>query len=66
MAPPAAIIGKTLGESRVRSTAGVTVTAVRPLGGTWTYTDEKTVIAADDTILVSGPTNKAEAFSLRR
>ncbi|MGV8852806.1 MAG: potassium channel family protein [Rhodoglobus sp.] len=66
MAPPAVIVGKTLGESGVRSSAGVTITAVRPQGGTWTYTDERTLIAADDTILVSGPTAKAEAFSLRR
>jgi trk system potassium uptake protein TrkA len=66
MAPPAGIVGKALCESKVRSTAGVTITAVRPHGGAWTYTHENTVIAADDTILVSGPTRKAEAFSLRR
>ncbi|TQO19717.1 trk system potassium uptake protein TrkA [Rhodoglobus vestalii] len=66
MAPPLGIVGKSLGESRVRSTAGVTITAVRPKGGTWTHTSETTVIAASDTILVSGPTAKAEAFSLRR
>ncbi|WP_010204810.1 NAD-binding protein [Salinibacterium sp. PAMC 21357] len=66
MAPPASIVGKSLGESQVRSTAGVTITAVRPHGGAWTYTDQQTVIAADDTILVSGPTAKSEAFSQRR
>ncbi|MGV8894874.1 MAG: potassium channel family protein [Rhodoglobus sp.] len=63
MAPPSGIVGKTLGESKVRATAGVTVIAVLPAGGRWTHTALNTVIKADDTILVSGPTLKAEAFS---
>ncbi|MBG6055249.1 trk system potassium uptake protein TrkA [Salinibacterium sp. CAN_S4] len=63
MAPPQGIVGRTLGESKLRSTAGVTVIAVLPVGGTWSHTTLDTVIRADDTILVSGPTRKAEAFS---
>lgn len=63
MAPPAAIVGRTLGESKVRSSAGVTVIAVLPAGGRWIHTTLETVIRGDDTILVSGPTRKAEAFS---
>ena len=65
MAPPSGIIGRTLGESKVRSIAGVTVIAVLPAGGRWSHTTLDTVINADDTILVSGPTRKAEAFSQR-
>ncbi len=63
MAPPSAIVGRALGESKVRSSAGVTVIAVLPAGGRWSHTTLDTVIKADDTILVSGPTRKAEAFS---
>lgn len=63
MTPPKGIVGRTLGESKVRSSAGVTVIAVLPAGGRWSHTTLDTVIKADDTILVSGPTRKAEAFS---
>jgi trk system potassium uptake protein TrkA len=66
MAPPAKIVGKTLADSHVRATSGVTITAIRPAGGQWTYTTPETVVAADDTILVSGSTAKAEAFSQLR
>lgn len=66
MAPPARVVGKSLAESHVRSTAGVTVIAVKPVGKRWGYTTADTVINADDTILVSGPTRKAEAFSQLR
>ena len=61
--PHAAMVGKSLAESSVRSRHGVTVTAVLPAGGSWSYTTGETVIAADDTLLVTGPTRKAEAFS---
>jgi len=66
MAPPARMVGRSLSESHVRSDLGVTITAVKPLGGHWEYTSADTVIAATDTILVSGPTAKAEAFSQLR
>ncbi len=66
MAPPARMVGKTLAESHVRIDSGVTITAVKPAGGQWQYTTADTLITADDTILVSGPTTKAEAFSQLR
>jgi trk system potassium uptake protein len=66
MMPPARVVGRPLGESKVRSTAGVTVIAVKPAGGTWSHTTADTVVAADDTILVAGPTRKAEEFSQLR
>lgn len=66
MSPPPSIVGRSLAESRARSVAQVTVVAVRPAGGRWGYTTAETVIAADDTLLVAGPTEKAEAFSQSR
>jgi trk system potassium uptake protein len=66
MAPPARLIGKSLSESHIRSSLGVTITAVKPDGGQWGYTTADTVIQPTDTILVSGPTAKAEAFSQLR
>ncbi len=66
MAPPAKVIGKSLAELHLRSKAGVTVIAVKPSGGKWVYTTAETVIMADHTILVSGETKKAEAFSQLR
>lgn len=63
MSPPASVIGRTLADSAVRSRAGVTIVAVRKEGGSWTYTTADTVIAEGDTLLVGGPTGKAEAFS---
>lgn len=66
MAPPARMVGKSLAESHIRGDLGVTITAVKPLGGQWKYTSADTMIEATDTILVSGPTAKAEAFSQLR
>jgi len=66
MAPPARMVGKTLSESRVRDDTGVTITAVKPASGRWQHTTADTIISADDTILVFGPTRKAEAFSQLR
>lgn len=66
MAPPTSIVGLSLAESGIRSKAGVTVVAVRKQGGSWTYTTADTVIAEGDTLLVGGPTGKAESFSQLR
>lgn len=64
--PPAYLVGKVLGKSDVRPRHGVTVVAVKPHGGGWTYTTTDTVLAADDTIIVAGETAKAEAFGRLR
>jgi trk system potassium uptake protein TrkA len=66
MTPPKSIVGLSLAESGIRTKAGVTVVAVRKLGGSWTYTTADTVIAEGDTLLVGGPTGKAESFSQLR
>lgn len=66
MSPPASIVGLTLAESSVRTKGGVTVVALRKPGGKWGYTTADTVISAEDTLLVGGPTDKAEAFSQLR
>lgn len=66
MAPPPSIVGKTLAEAGVRSKSGVTVVAVRRASGGWNYTTAGTVVEAGDTLLVGGPTGKAEAFSQLR
>jgi trk system potassium uptake protein TrkA len=60
------LIGKKLGESDVRARYGVTITAVCKAGGSWSYTTADTVIDADDEILVTGQTSKAEAYSQLR
>lgn len=64
--PNADIIGRPLGEAKVRSKHGVTITAVKRPGEEWNYTTAETVIGADDIILVTGPTRKAEAYSQLR
>lgn len=43
-APPASIVGKSLGESQVRTKSGVTIVAVMPPGGRWNYTAADTKI----------------------
>jgi hypothetical protein len=51
------------GETPVRKKYGVTITAFKCVGQPWTYTSADTVLSADDTILDTAPTRKAEAFS---
>lgn len=64
--PPKAIVGVPLGQSHVRATHGVTVTAYfRPDKG-WDYTTLETVIEANDIILIAGKPSKVEAFSQLR
>ncbi len=66
MAPPGGIVGMTLTESGVRSKHGVTVIAIKTAKGRWGYTTAETVPTETDTILVTGSTRKAEAFSQLR
>lgn len=65
-APAARFVGRPLGELGIRSKFGVTVTAVKRVGGEWEYTTADTVLRPDDTIIVTGATKKAEAFSQLR
>lgn len=64
--PGARFVGVPLGELGIRSEHGVTITAVKKAGAKWTYATPETVLAADDLILVTGETRKAEAFSQLR
>jgi trk system potassium uptake protein TrkA len=60
---PTEAVGKTLGESRLRSKYGVTVVGVKQPGEDFTYATPDTVIAEGDTLIVSGATTKVEAFA---
>ncbi len=64
--PGARFVGVPLGQLGIRTEHGVTVTAVKRPGERWTYATAETVLAADDVILVTGATRKAEAFSQLR
>lgn len=56
------ILGVRLGDTDLRARFGVTVAAFKKPGQNWTNADADTVLAVDDTILVSGPTHRAEEF----
>ncbi len=62
--PPSAAVGRRLGDAGLRAQYGITVIAVRPADGTWTYAAADTVLGAGDQIIVTGPTRKAERFAL--
>ena len=64
--PPKAVIGKPLGETKVRATYGVTVTAFHRPGTGWSYTSVDTVLFEGDVILIAGQSERVEAFSLLR
>jgi trk system potassium uptake protein TrkA len=64
--PPKVIIGKPLGETRVRASYGVTVTAFHRPGAGWSYTSLDTVLLEGDVILVAGQSERVESFSLLR
>lgn len=66
MSPNSLVLGMPLGESRIRSRYGVTVLAYKKAEGAWKNADLSTVLEADDTMLVSGPIVKAEAFGQLR
>jgi trk system potassium uptake protein TrkA len=61
--PPAEVVGRKLGDTGIRRKYEITIVAAKRAGETWTYTSAETVLNADDTIIVAGPTRKAEAFS---
>lgn len=61
--PPAAVIGKRLGESNIRTKYNVTIVAVKRPGDGFTYANADTVVAAGDTVIVAGLTPDTERFS---
>jgi trk system potassium uptake protein TrkA len=60
---PRDIAGRTLEEARLRRRYGVTVVAVKPPGGPFTYATPETVVNEGDLMVVAGPRDKAEAFA---
>lgn len=66
MSPNSIVIGRRLGDTAIRQRYGVTVMAVCREAEKWSNADSDTVISADDTILIAGPTHKAEAFGQLR
>ncbi|MCU0259610.1 MAG: TrkA family potassium uptake protein [Ilumatobacteraceae bacterium] len=51
---PSSIVGKTLGEASLRASHRVTVVAVKPEGGSFTYAERDTLLGARDLIVVAG------------
>ncbi|WP_247702284.1 TrkA family potassium uptake protein [Streptomyces sp. F63] len=63
VSPPRELVGVPLREARVRSRHDVTVVAVQPSGGEFTYTTPETVLAYGDVILILGSIDKVERFA---
>jgi trk system potassium uptake protein TrkA len=64
--PPVRLQGIPLGRSALRKEFGVTIAAFKKPGGEWHNADADTVLAEGDTILIVGPTRKAEGFAQLR
>lgn len=62
-AAPAAIVGRTLAQSSVRSRYGITVVGVKRVGQPFTYATERTVIEPGDLLIVSGSVAQVESFA---
>ncbi len=65
-APPSRLFGIPLGQTGLRKEFGVTVAAFKKPGGEWNNADADTVLDEGDTILIVGPTRKAEGFAQLR
>lgn len=59
---PRELVGRSLGEARVRQRYGITVVCVKPAGGTFTYATPDTVVREGDILVVAGETKRAEEF----
>ncbi|MEO6310634.1 MAG: TrkA family potassium uptake protein [Leifsonia sp.] len=66
MAPNSAVLEKRLGDTGVRAQYGVTITAFKRGDREWVNADTDTVLHKGDTILVAGPTARAEEFAQLR
>ncbi|MFD1721979.1 potassium channel family protein [Amnibacterium endophyticum] len=64
--PPSYLVGKTVAEAKTRDNLGVTITALKRPDGGWHHCTTDSVIGADDLLLVTGPTKKAERFAAGR
>jgi trk/ktr system potassium uptake protein len=59
---PEEIIGKSLAAAEVRRKYGITVVAIKPQDGSFTYATPETVVNDGDILVVAGETHRAEAF----
>lgn len=60
---PREIVGKTLMDAGLRKRYDVTVVAVKPPGGPFTYATPETAIGEGDLMVVAGRRERAEAFA---
>jgi trk system potassium uptake protein TrkA len=60
---PSTLVGRTLGESGVRSKYGVTVVCIKPVGEGFTYATPDTVLEKGAVVVVAGPSDRAEGFA---
>lgn len=60
---PQELVGRTLGEARVRHRHGVTVVCIKPAGGSFTYATADTAVAEGDLLVVAGECQEAERFA---
>lgn len=61
--PPREALGKTLGQSQLRTRHGITVVGVkRPLED-FTFAKSDTLVVEGDLLIISGPTQKVELFT---
>lgn len=60
---PHDLVGRTLGESRVRHRHGVTVVCIKPAGGSFTYATADTRVSEGDLLVVAGECAATETFA---
>jgi trk system potassium uptake protein TrkA len=60
---PRDLVGRTLEKTGVRRRYGVTVVAIKPPGGSFTYATPETAVNAGDLLVVAGPRAQAESFA---
>jgi trk system potassium uptake protein TrkA len=62
---PREMVGHTFADIGVRARYGVTVVAIKPRGGAFTYATAETVPNEGDIVVVSGPTDAVHRFAQR-
>ncbi|GAA6524791.1 TrkA family potassium uptake protein [Intrasporangium sp. DVR] len=62
-AVPRTLAGQSLGESGIRARYGVTVVAIKPAGGAFSYATAETRLGPDDIIVVSGAATAVTRFA---
>ena len=60
---PMEIVGRSLGESRIRDRYGVTVVSLKHPGESFDYATHHTVVQEGDLLIVAGKSDKAEHFA---